>query len=563
MFQLASLAVLYLSSSLCSGFFMGPTRDPCTYHHCTACGPRGLPGPQGYAGLPGVSATRADCPSGMYKGEKGDSGHRGCHNIDDFTIAGAKGKKGEMGLIGPSGDSGCMGPIGQTGIQGPLGIPGDPGSPGDKGDFVLGRPGPRGPLGRKGKVGLMGQCGIKGSQGHIGYPGDNGYQGQPGHQGKKGCKGEPGNQGLQGPFGNRGYDGKPGNSRCSGAKGLTGTNGLPGVRGPMGEIGATGNPGKDGVKGCRGVHGVPGVPGLCGQPGPRGNQGDIGPPGNPGPTGLDGIFSKGDQGLPGYQGQVGLQGPNGPCGQPGNPGLPGPCGWPGPKGDPHIVNDCVPIPCPAGPPGPPGPPGPVIFMSIPKPCPYVHRRHHSQLRPEMVSTSNLHTSLSGDTNCSDTSTRKRLRKTSRKQKKVNRFFKFNRSVIPGFTVRTTVSNSTTPARVTFDEVFYNGGGHFEVATGTYTAPAQGLHRLVYSFGGASGICMALKHDDDTLSRRCVDGDVVHGCNTEVPAETIVLELHRGSRVWLELEDNSSQDGIENLRASFSGALVHYSSHLYV
>uniref|UniRef100_A0A8C4QM68 Uncharacterized protein n=1 Tax=Eptatretus burgeri TaxID=7764 RepID=A0A8C4QM68_EPTBU len=223
--------------------------------------------------------------------------------------------------------------------------------------------------------------------------------------------------------------------------------GQTGLQGPLGIPGDPGSPGEKGDFGL-GRPGPRGPLGLCGQPGPKGNQGDIGPPGIPGTIGLDGISSKGDQGLPGYQGQVGLQGQNGLCGQPGKPGLPGPRGWPGSKGDPQVKNYCVPIPGPAGPPGPPGPPGPVIFSSIPTPCPYVHRRHSSQLR-----------------------------KRQRKQ----------------------------------------------------------------NFGGASGICMALKHDTDTLSHRCVDGDVVHGSNTEVPAEIIVLELYQGSRVWLELENNSSQD----------------------
>ena len=119
--------------------------------------------------------------------------------------------------------------------------------------------------------------------------------------------GRPGEKGPVGKKGPQGYVGSPGKQGPRGPPGVVGPRGPKGHPGQIGYRGATGD---IGAKGTQGWEGTPGAPGYIGPDGPRGATGDMGPPGVQGPNG-----PLGNQGSLGRTGSQGVQGDRGPAGR--------------------------------------------------------------------------------------------------------------------------------------------------------------------------------------------------------------------------------------------------------
>lgn len=97
------------------------------------------------------------------------------------------------GLPGPDGYPGLPGVKGQPGDNGYPGAPGLLGEPGDQG--VPGYPGEKGLMGINGKPGRRGNDGLPGLPGPPGYPGEKGERGSDGYPGLPGI---PGPEGFKG-----------------------------------------------------------------------------------------------------------------------------------------------------------------------------------------------------------------------------------------------------------------------------------------------------------------------------------------------------------------------------
>uniref|UniRef100_A0A3Q3A8I0 Collagen, type XXVII, alpha 1b n=1 Tax=Kryptolebias marmoratus TaxID=37003 RepID=A0A3Q3A8I0_KRYMA len=242
---------------------------------------------------------------------------------------GEKGPDGKRGPLGPEGFPGDIGPPGQNGPEGPKvvlypqGIEGTRGLPGP-----AGKPGPQVGLTYSGNElnindGSKGQQGHLGETGPIGEPGEPGFVGQKGARGTIGPVGAPGTMGQQSDPGTAGYEGHMGRTGPAGPPGQKGEKGEQGddskVEGPPGPQGDRGPPGE------RGERGEPGDPGHVGHPGPKGQ------PGLKGPKGL--VFSKGPEGPSGPRGVQGREGLEGPPGMDGSPAKDGSKGVKGEQGE--------------------------------------------------------------------------------------------------------------------------------------------------------------------------------------------------------------------------------------
>ncbi|XP_071396410.1 otolin-1 [Centroberyx affinis] len=342
------------------------------------------------------------------------------------------------------------------------------------------------------------QC--KGNQGTKGDPGDRGLPGIPGSPGRRGTTGFRGQPGFVGRQGIKGQKGEEGLKGERGVEGFVGPKGAGGFKGEKGDRGGEGRPGDQGIKGndglcpesCEATKGDPGPQGLSGAAGPRGDAGLQGSKGDKGVKGDTG--SMGTAGNPGSVGEKGDQGAQGECdchdGEKGGSGEKGDKGDQGGEGDTGSMGV-------KGSQGEKGDLGPVGIMGPPGPCMPIVQSAFSAGLAESFPPPN------------------------------------------------------TP--VLFTQILNNVQGHYDPATGIYTAPIDGTYIFSYHLSVFQrvlkvGIFLNFQPIVKTTS------------TTELgtTAHEVILHLSRGDRVWVMVKDeitNGMHAGRETA-STFSGFLLH-------
>ncbi|KAM4627688.1 uncharacterized protein ACJ7VT_002641 [Polymixia lowei] len=340
----------------------------------------------------------------------------------------------------------------------------------------------------------------KGTQGPKGEQGGRGLPGRPGSSGRRGLTGSvgpPGFVGRQGIKGQKGDDGLKGDKGPEGRVGPKGDRGLKGDKGDRGLGGPQGDQGPKGDDGvcpdvCEAIQGLPGQQGLPGPVGGRGLPGVIGPPGSQGPKGDRG--AAGAPGTPGADGPKGDVGADGECDcQDGDAGSPGEKGDKGDKGEQGEGGS-------QGRKGDHGEKGDLGVMGImgpPGPCmPGVH--------------SSFSVGLS-----------------------------------------TAFPPPNTP--VIFSRVFHNVQGHYDPATGLYTAPINGTYVFSYHLTVYEWVLkVGLFHNFIPVVKN------TEAAHLGTVSQQVVLHLARGDRVWLLVKDHVTNGMYTSNEASstFSGFLLH-------
>ncbi|XP_070568506.1 complement C1q tumor necrosis factor-related protein 3-like [Ptychodera flava] len=251
--------------------------------------------------------------------------------------------------------------------------------------------------------------------------------------------------------------------------------------------------------GCR--DGIPGIPGAPGIPGNNGFPGSTPPKGEMGATGPKG--DKGEQGpvgVPGERGQQGEKGAVGPSSV-GQRGQKGEMGFPGPVGEMGRV----------GPRGPVGEPG--------------ERGEKGE------------TGQKGEPGI--------LEKVQQPMKVA--FSAARRKVLD--------NDNSYGINVTYDRVYSNHGDGLDHLTGVFTSPVDGAYLFIYS-GMKSldkELHMCLKKNGQT--KPCIHSRHSEGGKHGSSSNSVILDLVKNDKVWLQLSDYSSILESNHDFTTFTGTLL--------
>lgn len=272
---------------------------------------------------------------------------------------------------------------------------------------------------------------------------------------------------------------------------------FPGEKGDRGFDGLSGEQGPKGEDGqCpETCEPLPGPAGEPGLPGPAGTRGLPGLNGDPGPKGMKGDLGvAGVPGVPGVPGEKGDQGPQGLCNC--KDGATGAQGQTGEKGEKGDQGLTGPA-GQTGATGPKGGEGEMGMTGIPGPC-----------SPTVQSS-------------------------------------FSAALLTSY---------PAPSRpVPFKRIIYNLNQHYNPDNGVYTAPVNGTYVFSYHLQVSVRLLkVALFYNFEAMVRTTTPVEM----NTA--SQQVVMSLHQGDWVWLQVKDTTSNGMYTGSEASstFSGFLLY-------
>ncbi|XP_078698557.1 caprin-2-like [Branchiostoma floridae x Branchiostoma belcheri] len=108
--------------------------------------------------------------------------------------------------------------------------------------------------------------------------------------------------------------------------------------------------------------------------------------------------------------------------------------------------------------------------------------------------------------------------------------------------------------IVFNHVFTNVGNGYDVATGKFTAPMDGVYVFMYNIHknlASHGMRVALMHNGEIQ----VLAEDVSGDPHDMAGNSVILQLTEGDGVWLELLQKQAINSNKSRQSTFSGYLL--------